>query len=112
MSLHEFLSFLLCFIYYKPGCRNKKCRKGDYIGETARRRILRTGEHAGKDKNSWIFKHSASTKHPKARDQDFEVLATNYQDRRKRRLAEAMFIRDLKPALNQQKESYKLTLFA
>ena len=51
-------------------------------------------------------------KHPKARDEDFKVLDANYQDRRKRKLAEAMYIRDLKPALNKQKESYKLTLFA
>ena len=36
----------------------------------------------------------------------------NYSDRRKRKLAEAMFIRDLKPTLNKQKESYKLALFA
>ena len=41
-----------------------------------------------------------------------EVLATNYSDRRKRKLAEAMFIRDLKPTLNKQKESNKLLLFA
>ena len=68
-------------------------------------RVTRTGEHGGKDK------HSSSTKHPKAKDVKFEVLATNYENRRKRKLAEAMFIRDLKPSLNKQKESYKLSLF-
>ena len=46
-------------IYYKPECKNKKCNKGSYIGETARRRIIRTEEHAGKDKESWIFNHSS-----------------------------------------------------
>ena len=97
------------FIYHHK-CRNKKC-KDSYIGETARRRINRTTEHGGKDKESWIFKHSSSTKHPRAKDENFEVLATNYDDRRKRKLAEAMFIRDLKPSLNKQKESYKLALF-
>ena len=97
-------------IYYRD-CTNKKCRKGDYVGETSRRRTIRTGQHAGKDKQSWIFKHSSSTKHPKAKDCEFKILATNYPNRRKRRLAEAMFIRDLKPALNVQKESYKLSLF-
>ena len=99
-------------IYYKPECKNKKCKKGSYVGETARRRIIRTEEHAGKDKESWIFKHSSSTKHPKAKDGDFKILDMNYQDRRKRKLAEAMYIRDLKPALNKQKDSFKLTLFA
>ena len=100
---------------YRHDCQNKKCKKrkkGDYIGETARRREVRTGEHGGKDKKSWVFQHSSSTKHPRAKDKDFEVLAVNYTDRRKRKLAEAMFIRDMKPFLNKQKESYKLKLFA
>ena len=96
---------------YRRVCKNKKCEES-YIGETARRRIVRTGEHGGKDKNSWIFKHSSAKKHPKAKDEDFEILGTNYGDRRKRKLAEAMFIRDLKPTLNQKKESFKLALFA
>ena len=64
------------------------------------------------DRESEIFKHAQKTKHPKAKSTDFEVLATNYPIRYKRRLAEAMFIRDLKPSLNRQKDSYKLHLFA
>ena len=95
---------------YRHKCKNKKC-KDDYCGETSRRRTKRTGEHSGKDKKSHIFLHSSSTKHPRAKDDDFEVLATNYPDRRKRKLAEAMFIRDLKPTLNKQKDSFRLALF-
>ena len=98
------------FIYHHK-CRNKKC-KDDYIGETGRRKTVRTGEHGGKDAESWVFKHSSTKRHPRAKESDFEVLATNYSDRRKRKLAEAMFIRDLKPSLNKQKESYKLALFS
>ena len=96
---------------YKHECKNKKCTD-TYIGETARRRIIRTEEHGGKDKESWIFKHSNQTKHPKAKDANFEILAANYADRRRRKLAEALYIRDQKPTLNKQKESYKLKLFA
>jgi hypothetical protein len=99
------------FIYHHD-CQNKKCKDGDYIGETARRKTRRTKEHAGKDKSSHIFLHSTKTKHPRAREENFKVLATNYQDRRKRKLAEAMYIRDLKPSLNKQKDSFKLALFA
>ena len=95
---------------YRHECKNNNCTSA-YIGETARRRIIRTGEHGGKDKDSWIFKHSSSTKHPRAKDHNFQILATNYEDRRRRRLAEAMYIRDLKPSLNKQKESYRLKLF-
>ena len=96
---------------YRRDCKNKKCKHGDYVGETARRKVIRTEEHGGKDKESWIYKHSSTTKHPRAKDEDFEVLATNYPDRRRRKLAEAMYIRDLKPSLNKQKDSYKLVLF-
>ena len=96
---------------YKHVCENKKCTDS-YIGETARRRIIRTEEHGGKDKDSWIYKHSSQTKHPKAKDRTFEILATNYADRRKRKLAEALFIRDERPSLNKQKDSYQLKLFA
>ena len=52
-----------------------------------------------------------ATKHPKAKDENFEVLATNYADRRRRKLAEAMFIRDEKSSLKVQRDSYKLVLF-
>jgi len=96
---------------HRHKCANKK-RKDSYTGETARRRTLRTEEHGGKDKNSWIYKHSSSTKHPRAEDAHFEVLATGCGNRRKRRLAGAMYIRDMKPALNIQKESYRLALFS
>ena len=95
---------------YKHDCRNKKCKE-NYIGETARRKGKRIAEHAGKDTKSHIFQHSRKTKHPRAKEQNFEILATNYANRRKRKLAEAMFIRDLKPTLNKQKESFKLSLF-
>ena len=95
---------------YKHVCRNKKCNE-DYVGETGRRSECRCGEHAGKDKNSHIYQHSSKKRHPKAKAENFEILAVNYPDRRKRKLAEAMFIRDLKPTLNKQKESYKLSLF-
>ena len=95
---------------YKHDCQNKKCSE-DYIGETGRRSENRFDEHAGKDKKSHIFQHSNTTKHPRAKAKNFEILGVNYSNRRKRKLAEAMFIRDQKPTLNQQKDSYKLTLF-
>ena len=98
-------------IIYRYPCRNKKC-KDDYIGETGRRKTIRTGEHAGKDKQSEILKHTQKTKHPRAKEEGFEILATNYPNRIKRKLAESMFIRDLKPTLNRQKDSFKLHLFA
>ena len=98
----------------RSGCIFVKIRNvsRDYIGETGRRKVGRTDEHGGKDKQSWIYKHSSTTKHICAKDNGFEILATGYQDRRRRKLAESMFITDLKPfSTNKKKESYKLTLF-
>ena len=95
---------------YKFDCRNKKCDDG-YVGETGRRKEIRENDHAGKDKESHILHHTNTTKHPRAKEKDFIILGKNYGNKRKRRLAEAMFIRDLKPTLNKQKDSYKLVLF-
>ena len=86
------------FIYHHK-CANKKC-KDSYIGKTARRRTLRTEEHRGKDKNYWIFKHSLSTKHPRAKDSHFEFLTSNDDNKRKGRLPEPMYVRDMKPTLD------------
>ena len=97
-------------LIYRYNCQNKKCNEC-YIGETARRFVKRVEEHREKDKTSHIFQHSSTTKHPRAKVSGFEVLANNYSNRRKRKLAEAMFIRDGKPTLNKQKDSYKLVLF-
>ena len=91
------------FIYHHK-CANKKC-EDSYIGETAKRRTLRTEEHGGKDKNYWIFKHSSSTKHPRAKDSHFEFLASNDDNKRKGRLPKPMYLRDMKPTLDVRKES-------
>ena len=95
---------------YKFDCRNKKCNE-DYVGETARHKEVQGNDHTGIDKESHIFKHTQATKQPRANKKNFVILAKNYENRRKRKLAEAMFIRDLKPTLNKQKDSYKLVLF-
>ena len=53
------------FVYHHQ-CKNKKCKE-DYVGETGRRKELRTAEHGGNDKESWIYKHSTKKRHPKAK---------------------------------------------
>ena len=68
-------------------------------------------KHRGKDKESWVYEHSSQTKHLTAKDKNFEILATNYVNRQKQKLAEAFFIRDEMPILDKQKDSYQLKLF-
>lgn len=98
------------FIYEFKCNRFKKCT-GSYIGETGRRKEKRIHEHGHTDKNSAILKHSNKTKHAKAKDKNFTILTKNYSHWRRRKICEAMYIRDKKPLLNKQVDSYKLSLF-
>jgi len=95
---------------YEYKCSRKKC-KGSYIGETGRRKEKRVHEHGHTDKKSAVLQHTKKTKHAKASEKHINILARNYPQWRRRKICEAMFIRDKIPLLNKQKDSYKLSLF-
>ena len=81
-----------------------------YIGETKVRNGARQHEHSRTDKKSAIFKY----KEEKGLDiypEDFEILEKGYPNTVKRKLAEALYIKELKPPLNEQVKSAKLCLF-
>ena len=80
-----------------------------YVGETGVRYGSRKQEHAT-DKNSSIFKF-AKDKNIPVQDSDFHILAKGYKNSKDRKIAEALFIKKLKPSLNEQKYSHKLKLF-
>ena len=82
----------------------------DYVGETNVRYETRTNEHGSTDKNSAIFKHTRDANHS-SNNSNFRIIARGYNKKRDRKLAEALFIRDLEPSLNEQVNSYKLKLF-
>ena len=84
----------------------------DYIGETKCRLGKRIEEHQGSDKESAIVRHFKTRKSPPPDDSDFVVLASNYQNRLKRRIAESIFIKEKKSNMNIQKDAYKLNLFS
>ena len=101
---------------YEFNCNRKSTCKDDYIGETNRRKEIRTHEHGYTDKSSAIFQHCKTKKHAKAKDKNFSILARNYPHWRRRKICESMFIRDKNPSLNKQgdkhRQAYKLHLFA
>ena len=81
-----------------------------YIGKTKVRNGTRQHEHSRTDKKSAIFKY----KQQKGLDispEDFEILEKGYPNTVKRKLAEALYIKELKPPLNEQVKSAKLCLF-
>ena len=81
-----------------------------YIGETSVRFETRINEHIRRDKNSSIFKHAQENNYT-ASPSNFSILAQGYNNWLDRKLCESLFIKDHKPILNTQRNSYNLELF-
>jgi len=93
-------------------CPEEGCNK-TYVGETGRCLNERVKDHVGRDTKSHYFKHSITTGHPSASIEDFDILSGGYrQNKFRRKLSEALFIKDIKPNLNVQEQSYQLKLFS
>ena len=83
-----------------------------YIGETARRLSRRVEEHAGKDKNSHVTKHSQLNGHKPVSLENFEIIGSNFKNNEYcRKIAESILIKRLKPSLNIQDMSIPIELF-
>ena len=68
-------------------------------------------EHLGSDKESAIVKNFLSKVIPPPSEEEFSILATNYPNRLKRKIAESLFVKENKSTLNIQKDTFKLNLF-
>ena len=97
-------------VVYHGDCPNKKC-VSNYVGQTKCRMEKRGGQHAETDKQSHLFKHAKKTKHRKIRCVDFRIIGKGYRSDFTRKISESLHIKELKPDLNVQKDSYKLKLF-
>ena len=88
-----------------PDCKKK------YIGETKCRFEKRIIEHNKRDKNSHLLKHSNESKHKRVWLNDFTILGNGFSSNFKRKISESLLIKEHKPELNVQKDSYILKLF-
>ena len=70
----------------------------------------RTHEHCFTDKKSSIFKFKEENRVEISPD-NFGILDKGYSRTLDRKLAEALYFKELKPRLNEQVKSYKLLLF-
>ena len=85
--------------------------KDEYMGETKCRLGKRVNEHQGSDKESAIVKNAIEKKiYPPTAD-EFSILARNYKNRMKRKIAESLIVKDKKSNLNIQRHTFKLQLF-
>ena len=73
--------------------------------------LPRTSEHNSKDEKSHVLIHSKKTKHRWVFLQNVQILGRGYRTNFRRKISEALYIKELEPDLNVQKEAYKLKLF-
>ena len=97
-------------VCYHIDCANKKC-PSCYTGQTRCRILKRTLQHNSKDNASHMLQHSKETKHRRVTLDNVTILGKGYRSNFKRRISEALFIKEKKPDLNKQKDAYKLKLF-
>ena len=93
---------------FKPTYAEKQVT--DYVGETNVRLGTRSYEHCHTDKLSAVYKHKVQN-NLEVSEADFEILDKGFSKTVDRKLAEALYVRDLDPVLNRQKQSFKLLLF-
>ena len=83
-----------------------------YIGETARRISIHTDEHCN-NMTSHVARHSKSTGHELINLNNVHILfkSKDTANTRKRKIIEALAIKELKPSLNIQACSVPIKLF-
>ena len=96
----------LIYGYYESPDSNKV----SYVGETNVRFGTRSNEHIITDKKSAIFKHIQTNNLVTSQD-NFRIMETGFHNTTDRKLAEALYIKEHAPSLNEQVRSYKLCLF-
>ena len=99
---------LLRYFFFKGSGGEER---DDYVGETKCRMGKRTQQHQRSDKESAIYQNYTKRNIDPPDPKDFSILAKNYNNRTKRRIAESLFIKEIRPKLNVQKDSYQLRLF-
>ena len=83
------------------------------IGETARRLSVRAVDHDGRDMKSHIFRHRLYSNHETINIEHFKILNLGYNNGTyRRRISEALFVKQLRPFLTVQDNSVPLEIFS
>ena len=85
----------------------------NYIGEAKRRIFERVKDHNGRDFNSHLLKHALENNRRHILEKDFKIIGNGFRgNNKKRKVAEALLIREIKPTPNIQDQSVLLRLFS
>ena len=106
-----------------PHCQHKQdlvyCSKcpepthnENYLGETGRRIIEISAGHCGRDKQSHLLRHALNNNHKTLDLKNVKIIDSSYHNNRfKRKISEALYIKQYTPSLNTQQQSVELKLF-
>ena len=98
-------------LVYCVKCTEPSCRD-NYVGETDRRITERIKDHSGRVHASHVVKHDTETSHTDVNTANFKIIDMNFSNnKRKRKIAESLWIKDLRPTLNVHEKSIPLKLF-
>ena len=80
-------------IIYQSRCPEIRCND-HYLAETGHRISERVLDHAGRDPNSHLFKHSVEFGHPVLDKNNYKIIEKGYRNNvRKRKIAEVLLIK-------------------
>ena len=92
-------------------CPEQTCNE-DYLGETGRRIIERSADHSDKDKQSHLLRHALNSNHKRVDLKDFKITDSSYHNNSlKRKVLEALYIKQYKPFLKTQEQSVEFKIF-
>ena len=102
-------------IIYQVKCTAENC-PDSYTRESARHVIERVKDHGGKNTEAHVLKHSIEKEHAEVTQKDFKIIGSHFKNngqkknKNKRKIAEALLIKQEFPSLNVQDQSVELTL--
>ena len=89
-------------VIYFGKCPEENC-VDNYLGECARRISERIIDHGGRDQKSHLLKQAVVNNHQNSSYVDFKIIKSGFRNNTfKRRVAEALLIKELRPTLNVQ----------
>ena len=94
---------------YHSVCNNDNCND-DYIGEIASHLKERVKDHNGRDKSFHLVKHSIESGHDAVCHGKFRILDKGYNNTFKRKVAEAILIKNQCSRKISQIGTFQLTL--
>ena len=97
---------------YSAVCATNNCAE-DYAGETARRIDGRAKDHNSRDQNSHLIEHTIKNNHLLVVKVNVTILdISNRNNKCKRKIAEKLMVKVIRPSLNGKEKSVELKLLS